>query len=132
MPLKVTKGQNMSILLNKNVHVNFWKKFFPALDTFWSFQLKLWLFLNFIYQNQTLCKAFDSKYDTLWNFRFKTSHVSNFLVQNLTRCKKTLFKNWHVAKLSNRNLNRCLHFISQPGRFYLSCFRLWYVLKLSS
>ena len=117
---KARRGQKMSILLNKKIHENFWKKFFPQPDTFWSFQLKIWLFLISIYQNQTLCKDFDSKSDKIRNFWLKIWHV-NFLLQGQTHCnypkskpdrwKKLWSKIWQVVKFVTQSMTRCDFFV---------------------
>ena len=115
MHLKITKGAKYVHFAEQKIHMNFWKKFFPQPDTFWSFQLKIWLFLISIYQKQTHCKDFDSKSDKIRNFWLKIWHVVNFLLQGQTHCsyakskpdrwKKVWSKIWQVVKFVNQSMH---------------------------
>ena len=136
---KARRGQKMSILLNKKIHENFWKKFFPEPDTFWSFQLKIWLFLISIYQNHPLCKNFVSKSDKIWNFWLKIWHVVNFLLQGQTHCiypkskpdkwKKFWRKTWHVVNFLLQGQTHCNYPKSKPDRWKKPWSKIWQVLK---
>ena len=114
---KLRRGQNLSILRNKTIHASFWMQLFSELDSFWSFQLKIWLCLNFTNQNLRLCKKFESKADKCWKIWVKIWLIVNFVIQRLTLSDypnsksdtwwKFSVKIWYVVKPAIQNLTRC-------------------------